>query len=199
MASNTWSELNPGSCTTIGCPVLSTLLITNIPGVLWETTDNWHTDQSTINTMIDYKFCHGREFELGQFHLRLHILRSESRLAEFLMKENVNQKLELSHLTFLTIIVPNIKGMDPSSFFFNVIKDWNALPNSITINKWPLHIQRCSKATSEKCVSFNVININSSSYHSFNLSDIHLKQPIENKWKCFHEQSLEVYQLISAF
>ena len=64
--------------------------------------------------------------------MRLHILRSESRLAQFLMKENVNQKLELSHPTFLTFIVSNIKGMDPSSFFFNAIKDyWNALPNSI--------------------------------------------------------------------
>jgi hypothetical protein len=62
--------------------------------------------------------------------MRLHILRSESRLEQFLMKENVNQKLELSHLTFFTFIVSNIKGMDPSSFFFNAIKDWNALPNS---------------------------------------------------------------------
>jgi hypothetical protein len=80
-----------------------------------------------INDIKRYTFFHGREFESGQFHLRLHIMRSESRLAQFLMKENVNQKLELSHLTFLTFIVSNIKGMDPSSFFFNAIKDWKLL------------------------------------------------------------------------
>ena len=147
--------------------------------------------------MIHYKFCHGREAESGQFHMRLHILRSESRLAQFLMKENVNQKLELSHLTFFTFIVSNIKGMDPSSFFFNAIKDWNALPNSIkSINDHNTFKAAVKQHLKNVYLLMSLISILPLIIH---LSDIHLKQPIGNKWKCFHGSSLEGYQLISAF
>jgi len=41
---------------------------------------------------------HGQYCEMGQFHLIAHIFKSETRLAEFLIKENVNQRMELSHL-----------------------------------------------------------------------------------------------------
>ena len=44
-----------------------------------------------------------------------------------------------------------------------------------------------------------VIKQHTSSCHSFNLSEIHLKDLIGNKRKNFHMSSLEGYQLISAF
>ena len=28
-------------------------------------------------------------------------------------------------------VIPKIKGVDSSSFYYNAIKDWNALPNNI--------------------------------------------------------------------
>ena len=46
---------------------------------------------------------HGRECEMGQFHPRVHMYKSEMRLAEFLMITNVNPRMELFHVTFLTI------------------------------------------------------------------------------------------------
>ena len=39
------------------------------------------------------------ECEMVQFHPKVHIFKSETKLAEFLIKENVNLRVELSHLT----------------------------------------------------------------------------------------------------
>ena len=44
-------------------------------------------------------YSYGLECEMGQFHPKTHIFKSEAKLAEFLIKENVNLRVELSHLT----------------------------------------------------------------------------------------------------
>ena len=46
---------------------------------------------------------HGRGNKMGQFHLRVHVVKSETWLAKFLLTENVNPRMELSRLTSLTI------------------------------------------------------------------------------------------------
>ena len=45
----------------------------------------------------------GLECEIEQFHSRVHIVNSETRLAQPLMNENVNLRVELSDLILLTI------------------------------------------------------------------------------------------------
>jgi len=49
----------------------------------------------TVRTII---IGHGLECEMGQYHTRVHIFKSKLRLAEFLIRENVNLGVELSHL-----------------------------------------------------------------------------------------------------
>jgi hypothetical protein len=40
---------------------------------------------------------------MGQFHLKVLIFKTKTGLVEFLMAENVNLRVELSHFTLLTI------------------------------------------------------------------------------------------------
>ena len=52
-----------------------------------------------------------------------------------------------------------------------------------------------------RCVCFYIININSiyAILPLIHLSDIHLKDPIGNKWKRFHVSTFEVGQLPAVF
>ena len=70
---------------------------------------------------------HDLECERGQFHLRVHILKSQTRLTELLMKETLNLWVEMSHFTLLTI----------NSYFLSPFgKNWIVFPtigrNNIT-------------------------------------------------------------------
>lgn len=58
------------------------------------------------NTHINHKsliISSGLGCEMWQFHLRAHIFKSQMRVVKFLMKENVNVRVKLTHLTKFTI------------------------------------------------------------------------------------------------
>ena len=61
---------------------------------------------STFKTAIILLIIsHVLECEMREFYPRVHIFKSERRLVEFLMKENLKPNMELFHLTFLIIFI----------------------------------------------------------------------------------------------
>ena len=66
-------------------------------------TSNLIVNKNLLNIWMWLIISHYLECEMGQFHLSVHNLHSETRLADCLMKENVKLNLESSHLTLLIL------------------------------------------------------------------------------------------------
>ncbi len=85
--------------------------------------------------------------------------------------------------------VPNIKGIESNTFYFNAIKDWNSLPNNLKKLWEHTHLQKGSKEVpvtngnrgSREGVSLPIGHTCTANKPRLNIAAFHKKGPIGNR------------------